>query len=181
MIKRIYIHTGDDAAQCKCSFAHRMVGDGCDVCNPELAKELAEPTEADMLRAELEDTQRVAHYQRETIAAHLSSIDSQRSIIKSLSERNIALTKENESLKARIRGYDADCHGMQQRIVAQSDALEAKDDVIARMRDTLIAKDKKITEQAAVINHLSKANVEELEDRIHDLEVKLNFARVALS
>jgi predicted RNase H-like nuclease (RuvC/YqgF family) len=173
MFKRIYIHTGSDRAQ---------------YASPCAEHTEPAPTEADMLRAELEDTQRVAHYQRETIAAHLSSIDSQRSITKSLSERNIALTKENialtkenESLKARIRGYDADCHGMQQRIVAQSDALEAKDDVIARMRDTLIAKDKKIAEQAAVINHLSKANVEELEDRIHDLEVKLNFARVALS
>jgi chromosome segregation ATPase len=178
MFKRIYIHTGSDRAQ---------------YASPCAEHTEPAPTEADMLRAELEDTQRVAHYQRETIAAHLSTIDSQRKIIKSLHDRFDGTTiaelrsklaeseEQKRDLQGRILGYDADCHGMQQRIVAQSDALEAKDDVIARMRDTLIAKDKKIAEQAAVINHLSKANVEELEDRIHDLEVKLNSARVALS
>lgn len=31
---------------CKCTFAQRIVGDGCDICNPKLAEELSKDDDA---------------------------------------------------------------------------------------------------------------------------------------
>lgn len=37
-------------AQCRCTFAQRIVGDGCEVCNPELAQRLAAEAQTDTIK-----------------------------------------------------------------------------------------------------------------------------------
>lgn len=43
---------GGEAKQCKCSLRISLVGDGCDVCNPDYARDLAEDDEACHARKE---------------------------------------------------------------------------------------------------------------------------------
>ena len=51
--------------RCKCTLAERMVGDGCEVCNPEMALEVAKDT-IETLDTEIARLRRkVAYYIRE--------------------------------------------------------------------------------------------------------------------
>lgn len=40
---------------CLCTFAQRVVGDGCYICNPELAAELAESSEDESMSEQLQE------------------------------------------------------------------------------------------------------------------------------
>jgi hypothetical protein len=86
-------------SECKCNLRTRLVGDGCERCNPQMA--------IDILKERLDELRSAADQADEEYRAEIARLrltDAERSAIRDAADRYASITPESAATAATLRG-----------------------------------------------------------------------------